>query len=67
MLDWPKMGAEQEFAERCKEKHLRKKFAARVARKLKRQMALEGKQSGFEADRARLNSSDMKCAVKMDR
>ena len=73
MLDWPKMGAAiakmagQEFAERRKEKQLRKKFAARVARKLKKQTAREGKQRGIEADGARLNSSDKKCAVKMNR
>ena len=73
LVDWPKMGAAiakmagQDIAERRKEKQLRKKFAAVVASKLKKQTALDCKQRGTEADSARRNSSDKRCAVKMNR
>jgi hypothetical protein len=72
LLDWPKMGAAiakmagEEFAEQRKEKQLRKKFAARLARKLKQQTISEGKQRGMEADGARRKSSGTKCVVKMN-
>ena len=70
MLDWPKMGAaiakmaEQEFVLAHKEKLKRKRFAEQVAKKLRKQRALEGMQIGIAVGSARTHTSDKKCLVK---
>ena len=71
LLDWPKMGAaiakmaEQEFVLARKEKLRCKRFAAQVARKLKKQRALEGMQIGIAVGSARTHTSEKKCDVKI--
>ncbi len=72
LLDWPKMGAaiaqmaQQDLVLARKEKELRKRVAAKVAKKLDKQR-VRGAAQRIEAGSARTNKSNQQCVDKTPR